>query len=1062
MARRRFGPLVVAVVVATAVLIGRLAEVQIGQHTVWADEAAALVRVGRVVPYRRGDIREAGGDVLVSDLASFDVVFVARAFRREHPLGQVTHALSALEGRCVPLQRGWRELEAAARALVGLTPEQVRRFALGDALEHDALGVPACAEATLEDRRGRASDLRFYVVALLGLERGEARELTKRARAEGESATKSYLELAAEVVGQRRPVDAATLERELLGRLARSRDDLARVAQRLAPTLARDAALAALLERLEGWRTQVEDGAAGELFEEAAGFRAGRVEPRTLLEHVDFTWLRMLLRWDEARVASWLAGERAAWLEGLGLAGARAGAFAVDSLLVEAELAPLQRDRAELVLEAWTRPFLGERRVARGPWPLAWLSDTGDGGARPLEVFDQLDDLFALPLERDARPSATRVFAFQEEAALRADARDACEVLARATVWSAGDDAAQRAALAPAVEERARAWRAWRADFERERVRSLRETLERETHERWVRWEERFQAALEESLAQLAARAGGRLELAEGRLDRAAERARYTLRDHGSRSAVVTLDPDYELVHLLTRRAADYAGFQVERAHEREPHGVGEDPDARPLLVPSLLGHVRTPRLRDVYRQRLLQDELDRLRRKSSRSDEENQLLRSLVAQVARRDEEFGSDGLEGYFDEELKGRNGYLEERGLEQLASGGRQTDVAAIDGLTLVLSVEAELQRAALEVFDAPAADPSGERIDPAWLARPTGALVLMDVDGFVRVMASYPDRERGDASDVRDMDLERTLRLYRFQPPGSVLKPFAAAWALERLHLDPGSGVACVAGALPDGLAGYGRVHCHARWGHGPDVDLHTALMQSCNSYFAWLGDTHYTPQDWLDMYAEFGFGQPTGARLQGDRPGLREDGWRPGTQPDLASFPNQGSLMLACNGLGIPQTTVLQVARAYAGLATGRLPEVRLVRAIGEVEIRPSTRPLAISEPVLERVRRALEDCANRTGGSAERALSLDEIGVYMAAKTGSADLARTTDFGGETRVVKHTWLAGWFPAEAPRYVLVVFCDRTTATSSHSSIWLARQFLTHPDVVARLRAEGVIP
>ena len=58
MARRRFGPLVVAVVVATAVLIGRLAQVQVGEHEVWADEAAALVRVGRVVPYRRGEIRE--------------------------------------------------------------------------------------------------------------------------------------------------------------------------------------------------------------------------------------------------------------------------------------------------------------------------------------------------------------------------------------------------------------------------------------------------------------------------------------------------------------------------------------------------------------------------------------------------------------------------------------------------------------------------------------------------------------------------------------------------------------------------------------------------------------------------------------------------------------------------------------------------------------------------------------------------------------------------------------------------------------------------------------------
>jgi len=333
--------------------------------------------------------------------------------------------------------------------------------------------------------------------------------------------------------------------------------------------------------------------------------------------------------------------------------------------------------------------------------------------------------------------------------------------------------------------------------------------------------------------------------------------------------------------------------------------------------------------------------------------------------------------------------------------------------------------------------------------------------MDVEGFVHVMASYPDRKRGDGSDLRDMPLERTLRMYRFQPPGSVMKPFSAAWALEHLHLDPSSSVDCALNNLPDGLAGYRTVHCSARYGHGV-MDLHGALMHSCNSYFAWLGDTHYHPQDFLDMYAEFGFGQPTGVRSLGERPGLREDGWRAGTQPSLASFTGEGSLMLACNGLGIPQTTVLQVARAYAGLATGRLPEVRLVRAIGSHAVEPVSRPLAISAPVLERVRAALEDCANVSGGSAEKALSIDQIGFYMAAKTGSADLART-DFGdGDARVRKHTWLAGYFPAEAPRYVLVVFCDTTTATSSHSSIWLARQFLRHPDVVAHLRAEGVMP
>lgn len=74
----------------------------------------------------------------------------------------------------------------------------------------------------------------------------------------------------------------------------------------------------------------------------------------------------------------------------------------------------------------------------------------------------------------------------------------------------------------------------------------------------------------------------------------------------------------------------------------------------------------------------------------------------------------------------------------------------------------------------------------------------------------------------------------------------------------------------------------------------------------------------------------------------------------------------------------------------------------------------------------------------------------------MAAKTGSADLTSTAVDG--SRVLKHTWVAGWFPAEDPVGILVVFVHRTTRTSSHGATWLARQFLKRPEVTAWLAEE----
>ena len=45
-----------------------------------------------------------------------------------------------------------------------------------------------------------------------------------------------------------------------------------------------------------------------------------------------------------------------------------------------------------------------------------------------------------------------------------------------------------------------------------------------------------------------------------------------------------------------------------------------------------------------------------------------------------------------------------------------------------------------------------------------------------------------------------------------------------------------------------------------------------------------------------------------------------------------------------------------------------------------------------------------------------------------------------------------------FPAENPVGILVVFEHRTTRTSTHSAIWLARQFLKRPAVKAWVAEE----
>ncbi|HTF86893.1 MAG TPA: penicillin-binding transpeptidase domain-containing protein, partial [Planctomycetota bacterium] len=390
----------------------------------------------------------------------------------------------------------------------------------------------------------------------------------------------------------------------------------------------------------------------------------------------------------------------------------------------------------------------------------------------------------------------------------------------------------------------------------------------------------------------------------------------------------------------------------------------------------------------------------------------------------------------------------------GLADRETGARGRPVLdKVDGLDLTTTLDAVLQAEAEYCLEHPEGDKNADYTDKTWLENPTGAIVLVSPTGDVIVAASVPLAARPPAPGrklVSDDVRERTLTKPDFQPPGSVFKPFVAAYALDRLGLDPRLIRDCSAAANPSGHGpGYGGVHCHeTRSGHGP-VDLNRALTVSCNSYFAWLGE-QYDSENLRSMAHEFGFGEPTGVRAfdNGVRGGLRED---------FVGNLFQGkelkgrSLCEAGNGLSVVEATPMQIARATAGLATGRLPQLRLVSRIGDTELQSEGRDLTISTSALDVVRSAMLAVAGTSEGSAHAALSESELGFAMAAKTGSADL---TSFAVEdNRVLKHTWVAGWFPAENPVGILVVFEHRTTRTSTHGAIWLARQFLRRPAVSA---------
>jgi len=1052
--QRRVGPLLGVLAAGLLVVLARAFQVQVLQHGIWESEAAGMLQSSEVLPYHRGRILDRAGVVLACDEEQYEVRLCYRDFRRGCPIAQVAHARSTLEMRNVPLAEAERELETWALEIVGLRPLDLRGFAEGHALAVGHAPELEPEERAFALRERRAADLRYYAAELL--------DLPPRVRgclappAETPQTALSLLELAALARGRSPDVQKS----ELLQRLRDSRASLAQLAtllERDGRQPAGDGAtpLARLLDLLEGERREIEDDTADALFREAAGFAPGRVRTRLLEQRFDTAWIGRALRWDDARRHDWIAGRRARWESLL-------AEVLLPRVLLRAQEEPIRSRRADRLLSEIALLWVPGDEIERA----------SDGQPRSWREFDEpcvlseLDSLFEGAAGPRASDAARAVLPFQGEGLeeLAQQEED------RWRIVGALADLARGAAVEPRVRTRPAGWqppagpldaaKRWRKIGAGHRRLDWDDGL---VELSWLCFalEERFQDELERQLDLVYEQCGANAPLAfhADRRSRAAEAERYLLLDRSTRPTPLCRRPSWDLVELVTRGPEVYAGFSVSttstRLHpQHDSDGVG--------LAAGLVGSVRRPGLSDLLLQGRERARLSELRNKLVRSSAEAAEERELAARLVRNDEWTGGGGVEGLFDKQLRGQNGFQESFSLsDEVQAAGAELVRAPVDGLDVQLTLDVELQRAAQEVLAHPRM-PNGDDSDQLWCRYPVGAILLLSPEGDVLADASAPSRGGLPPTPGRNAEhsflRERSLQMPTSNPPGSCFKAFVAAYALDRLGFDSARSFACE--PLADGGSGYKTMHCHR---HG-SLELHDALVRSCNAYFGQLAEQAFKPADFLEMAHLFGFGEPTGISELDARgkPRLLEHFRIPEEDKLESELRDRGNLMRFACGLMPMEANPMQVARATAGLVTGTLPEVRLVRSVGGEERPRRSRPLGISEKSLAFVREALEGVVEEPHGTAhDPELSAKTLGFRLACKTGSADVwkfdpdaplteaDRADMLAGKWR--KHTWIAGWFPADAPRGILVVYLHDVSETASKSAIWIAAQFLQEPAV-----------
>jgi cell division protein FtsI (penicillin-binding protein 3) len=304
------------------------------------------------------------------------------------------------------------------------------------------------------------------------------------------------------------------------------------------------------------------------------------------------------------------------------------------------------------------------------------------------------------------------------------------------------------------------------------------------------------------------------------------------------------------------------------------------------------------------------------------------------------------------------------------------------------------------------------------------------ILMEADtGQIRALASLPDFDPNlrpplpTSGDPADSPLFNRAAQGRYEL-GSTFKPLTVAAALEAGLVGPQTWIDT------QGPMRWGRFRIRDFHDYGPRLTVEDVLVKSSNIGAAHVGIL-------VGAERQRAFFERLGL-LEASPVELTEAGK---TAPLLPARWTDLSTITISYGHGMA-VTPLHLAAAYAALVNGGL---RVRPSIVEgAAVRPGEADRVISARTSAEMRAILRQVVVR--GTARAA---DVEGYEVGGKTGTADKPNAT--GGYARDKTIATFAAFFPASAPKYVLVIALDEPTAVINDTAFRTAG--LTAAPVVA---------
>ena len=418
--------------------------------------------------------------------------------------------------------------------------------------------------------------------------------------------------------------------------------------------------------------------------------------------------------------------------------------------------------------------------------------------------------------------------------------------------------------------------------------------------------------------------------------------------------------------------------------------------------------------------------------------------LERLDGRGYRAGQQIGRTGIERAWESYLRGQDGQLtlvvDVRGREHNPLGTRlqrrSSRKEPVPGLDLSLTLDMDLMRS----------------VERAFRGHPSGGAVVVDVrTGRVRALFSKPSFDSNEMSGRLSMERAEEIQQDPFRPlidkttyesyfPGSTFKPISALTALQDEILTTATRYDC------GGYHELGRRKFRCGHAHG-DVDMRSAIVQSCNVYFYKLAEQ--VGLDRLGRFSrDFGLGEPTGIGINTEASGFIPT--RAWYQKHYGEHYRLGFTLNAAIGQGNTRVTLIQLAMAYAAIANGGtlyVPQlVQQVREAGGAvveEFPPRVRrKVSIDPGHLTYVIDGMFGVVNDPNGSAYDARI--EGGVPVAGKTGTAQVAkRKLRPGEDPRRAwyyrrSHAWFAGFAPAGNPELAVVVLVEHGGAGGKYAA------------------------